>query len=148
MENTTLSEEFIPYEQSLALKELGFDEPCFVYIYTGDTGNNIDHIIETKPSLAKNYNLDLLCISKPLYQQAFSFFREKHNWQSQIEATKDQYSFKLGYNFYLWNNITGEEINTEPKGRPSGDWIFESYQESQLECIKTLIEICRNAKKE
>ena len=24
-----MNKEFIPYEQALALKELGFDEPCF-----------------------------------------------------------------------------------------------------------------------
>ena len=27
-----MEKEFIPYEQALALKELGFDEPCLVYI--------------------------------------------------------------------------------------------------------------------
>ncbi len=26
-----MNKEFIPYEQALALKELGFDEPCFGY---------------------------------------------------------------------------------------------------------------------
>jgi hypothetical protein len=26
-----MEKEFIPYEQALALKELGFDEPCFAW---------------------------------------------------------------------------------------------------------------------
>ena len=26
-----MEKEFIPYEQALALKELGFNEPCFAY---------------------------------------------------------------------------------------------------------------------
>ncbi len=30
----SLEKEFVPYEQSLALKELGFDEPCFAF-YNG-----------------------------------------------------------------------------------------------------------------
>lgn len=33
----TLDKEFIPYQEALALKELGFDEPCFgFYTYKGE----------------------------------------------------------------------------------------------------------------
>ena len=34
--NTNYEKDFVPYEQALALKELGFDEPCFgFYTYKG-----------------------------------------------------------------------------------------------------------------
>ena len=58
-----MNKEFVPYEQALALKELGFDEPCLMYYdYSWtlvDSG-----VYECKA---------------PLYQQAFRWFREKYN---------------------------------------------------------------------
>ena len=61
----SLEKEFIPYEQALALKELGFDEPCFGYFYTKDK------FFDTK---IKNSQLDEeVSVSSPLYQQAFQF---------------------------------------------------------------------------
>ena len=58
-----MNKEFVPYEQALALKELGFDEPCFGYYDEG--GNLYTEMVEV--------------LKAPLYQQAFRFFREKHN---------------------------------------------------------------------
>ena len=73
----------------------------------------------------------------------FRWFREKYDWQSSIEATRDQHSRKLGYNYWLWNHKTGEEHHTMPNNRPSGDWIFETYEEAELACIIKLIEIAK-----
>ncbi len=74
---------------------------------------------------------------------AFRWFREKYDWQSSIEATRDQHRHKLGYNYWLWNHKTGEEHHTMPNNRPSGDWIFETYEEAELGCIIKLIEITK-----
>jgi hypothetical protein len=52
-----MNKEFIPYEQALALKELGFDEPCM----SSKDMNNGEGLIQL-----------------PLYQQAFRWFREKY----------------------------------------------------------------------
>jgi hypothetical protein len=57
-----MENEFIPYEQALALKELGFDEPCFGYYDEG--GNLYTEMVEV--------------LKAPLYQQAFRWFREKY----------------------------------------------------------------------
>lgn len=73
----------------------------------------------------------------------FRWFREKYDWQATIEATSDQHSRKLGYNYWLWNHKTGEEHHTMPNNRPSGDWIFETYEEAELACIIKLIEIAK-----
>ncbi len=61
--------EFIPYEQSLELKELGFDEPCL-------DGYGIHGDLWMK-RLSKQSEVDGTCLA-PLYQQAFRWFREKH----------------------------------------------------------------------
>jgi hypothetical protein len=125
--------EFIPYEQALDLKELGFDEPCFVFIYTGDTGNNVDHIIETKPSLSKNHNLDFLCISKPTFSQAFRWFREKYNLISNVDSL--HYACELKINKFIYKIV-------QKTGSGTYD-IYDTYEEAELECLKKLIEIVK-----
>ena len=49
--------EFIDYTEAIALKELGFDEPCMS---------------------SRDMNNGKGLIQIPLYQQAFRWFREKH----------------------------------------------------------------------
>jgi len=43
--NTNYLKDFVPHEPSLALKELGFDEPCFGKIY--DDGGSEQYYNET-----------------------------------------------------------------------------------------------------
>ena len=65
-----MENEFIPYEQAIALKELGFDEPCFGYW-------NIDPYLP-KPTfnLVKPFEHEW-CLPAPLYQQAFRWLYQK-----------------------------------------------------------------------
>ena len=74
----------------------------------------------------------------------FRWFREQFNWQSSIEATKDQLDHELGYNYWIWNSETGEEYHTMPKNRPFGGWCFTTFEEAQIECIKELISTIKN----
>ena len=124
----TMENEFVTYTQALALKELGFDKPCFRYIYTGDTGNNIDRYEEVEPSRAINYNHDSLCISQPLKQQVFRWFREKYGYWSYIkEATKGTCRFNI------------EKF--DEKFFNSG--LFGSYEDAESACIDKLIEMVK-----
>lgn len=65
-----MEKEFIPYEQALALKELGFDEPCFG---TWDRPDKlwIGHV------LGIDYTPDDTILA-PTFSQVFRFFREKY----------------------------------------------------------------------
>jgi hypothetical protein len=120
-----MEKEFIPYEQALALKELGFNKPCLAYYdyYTKGVPLNI-------------YESDDGCGQPaPLYQQAFRWFREKHKLYHTINMfgdwDKPQYS-------YL---VSGRTMNN-----PAHMWHFEdkdSYEEAELECLKKLIEIVK-----
>jgi len=142
-----MNQEFIPYEQALALKELGFDEPCFAFWSDIEdnkfTGNYTIRIglesIENKIQGIRYKGF----LSAPTYSQAFRWFREKYDWQHSIDPTADQHSHKLGYNYWIWNYKTGEEHYTMPKNRPTGDWEYETYEEAELECLKKLIEIVK-----
>ena len=62
-----MEKEFIPYEQAVALKELGFDEKCLsCYLYEVETFSwELNYQIS-------NNSIPWI-ISAPLYQQAFSF---------------------------------------------------------------------------
>jgi hypothetical protein len=141
-----MNNEFVSYEIALKLKELGFNEPCIF-------GYNDYHVLRSK--IASSFDGDFVKwnekydrdLKAPLYQQAFRFFREQFNWQSQIEATNDQHNHELGFNYFIWNNITGEEYHTMPKDSPFGDWCFKTYEEAQKECILDLISIIKNLKK-
>ena len=134
-----MEKEFIPYEQALALKELGFDEPCFGYFdpLLGDYVIINNDCINPKPTLF-NHNLSSIVVSAPLYQQAFRWFREK--------------GFEINFTFhkeYLENGDKNVyEVNVEDINSSKVYFItplngFKSYEEAELECLKKLIEIVK-----
>jgi hypothetical protein len=117
-----MEKEFIPYEQAVALKELGFDEKCLsCYLYEVETFSwELNYQIS-------NNSIPWI-ISAPLYQQAFRWFREKHKLDSyHIEPTKDSHGDRcygvMGLRTAIFN------------GR------FDSYEEAEVECLKKLIQI-------
>lgn len=65
---------FVPYEIALALKELGFDEPCFGY-YNGQ-GNHIGEEGKMNSNCNKLGMHGAYC-TVPLYQQAFRWLYQK-----------------------------------------------------------------------
>lgn len=71
------SKDFITYEQALALKELGFDEPCiaFGYLYEGIERFLISTVYNTNSSWLTSE--DRSFISRPTYSQAFRWLYQK-----------------------------------------------------------------------
>ena len=121
-----MQKEFIPYEQSLALKELGFDEPCFYpFQYLAADPNTIDRSYADY----KNWNKNNKLISAPLYQQAFRWFREKYELAHNIHP--------MTYDCYVVNQ-------KNPSIDDIGD--FNTYEEAELACLKKLIEIIKQNK--
>ena len=92
-----MEKEFIPYEQALALKELGFDELCL-------KSYGIDGLL--------NQNDSSLYLSAPLYQQAFRFFREKYKSNFIIGFGNDGGYYRIGNLFSKWYK-TYEEAELE-----------------------------------
>jgi len=129
-----MEKEFIPYEQALDLKELGFDEPCFGYYKpNGELDYIENHILKDFPYLAKNSEWQDL-VAAPTYSQAFRWFREKYD----IDITNHLYNTNKGgdtreYQYEI-NLSYGKPIKLEPK----------PYKEAELECLKKLIEIVKN----
>jgi hypothetical protein len=114
MSNIPTAEEFIPYEQAQALKQLGFDEPCMGY---RDGGGHL--MIKEMPHCA---------ISAPTFSQTFRWFREKYNLKFHIREDN-------------WNNWCSVYILISDEHERVGDYL--TYEEAELECLKKLIQIIK-----
>jgi hypothetical protein len=130
-----MQEQFIPYEQALALKELGFDEPCFGYYI--ELKNPQEGII----TIDKCEN-DIDGVLAPLWQQAFDWFRDKHN------LFADLYTVNVGcieYCFQIVDLYSEECLYDNFKGAANSySGIFNFYEEARLACLEKLIEIVKN----
>jgi hypothetical protein len=120
-----MSKEFIPYEQALELKELGFNELCLFY-YADNEALRIYHQSEIYDDL----------VGAPLYQQAFRWFREKHNLKGGILYIGGLKPETTWWDIYVVGHYNIEYNEMEMKYQP--------YEEAELDCLKKLIEIVKN----
>lgn len=131
-----MNKEFVPYEQALALKELGFDEQCLA-LYDLDGKITIEFVNWKN---AKNRKSNYL-IAAPLYQQAFRWFREKYNLDGSLSV--DVWNTRK-VSWRITGGIEGKIfVNNENE---LYDWEsdeFNNYEEAELECLKKLIEIAQ-----
>ena len=129
-----IENEFIPYEQALDLKELGFDESCLSF-------KDFDYSLEIG-DITKNSSWSSEIISIPLYQQAFRWFREKYGLSSSIISKMSNNKRKV---WYLINELDNRIIPSMYfKSYPKG--FFKDEDEAELECLKKLIEIVKEQK--
>lgn len=135
-----MEKEFIPYEQALDLKELGFDEPClFAYYGKSDISNfkESDYVLcgdRHNTSFQKDGR-----VSAPLYQQVFRWFREKYQLSSWIYTSDDKkfyYSILKNKHFMISEFYTVTKIKIPNK-------IYNTYEESELACLNKLIRIVK-----
>jgi hypothetical protein len=125
-----MEKEFVPYELALRMKQLGFDEPCFAYF----KDEEFQYPNPYEPF--KNSEMKSWCITAPLYQQAFRFFREKYRLKGEVDTADtvwSKWSFNIelkGSSYILYSGLT-EKI------------YFKSYEEAELECLNKLIEIVK-----
>lgn len=129
-----MEKEFIPYEQALALKELGFDEECFSYVkHLGydSSKEKVRVLSEVSRSQIEDMGLPLLKI--PTFSQAFRWFREKYNGVCEITRKEDGNHSE----FSGWIFIDNKRINI------ISYWDSKTYEEVELECLKKLIEIVK-----
>lgn len=125
-----MEKEFIPYEEALALKELGFNAKCCgafdkkkkLQISTSDYWDN-QSLFSLNGYFGKN---TYRCLA-PLYQQAFRWFREKY----EIDGWVIPYMSSVGKS---WCYIINFESSNED---------YDTYEIAQLFCIKELIEIVK-----
>jgi len=135
--NTNYEKEFVLYEQALALKELGFDEPCFA-VYIDKT-----LIIEDDWLYSTNQDtfIESSNFTAPLYSQAFRWFREKYVLLGFIEPANG-YEDKSLFAFYICDDEQNIVDDSHSYSKDSS-LHFRTYEEAELECLKKLIEIVK-----
>ena len=135
-----MDKNFTPYEESLALKELGFDEPCLSWF--SDRSIRIVGVngcaLSSLP-VNSNFNGDDEFVTAPLYQQAFRWFRKEHNLRSFVDTRVYDVDSPNQW-IYDFQIKMGNGVDTQPFY--SGD--FDSYEEAELACLKKLIQIVKN----
>lgn len=114
-----MDKQFIPYEQSLELKELGLIEPCFGFYddYNVPIGGSY-------PCLGNN--------RATLWQQAFDWFREVYGYEiSIVKRTPTSYKFEIS------------KLVTEGDDYFFNDFSFSTFQEARFACLNKLIELAK-----
>lgn len=139
-----MEKEFIPYQQALELKELGFNEDCFGY-YEKESKNLVINynntpltkLQEVRPTLYiidnTNNVLPQWAVSAPLYQQVFKWFREKYGLFSNIQEYNKDGSLIIEVRknkIEVLKKMTNFDVN--------------EYEKAELECINKLIEIVKD----
>ena len=153
-----IAKDFIPYDEAVLLKTLGFNEICFVcYVnedYTGQddlffTIEDIELVlIDSDFKRNSDFNES---ITAPAYQQVFDWFRIEHNLLIMQNFTTDiifsddkEYDNKKGGD---QNKLTYYfSIN-----KPDGDSFinygktddYKSFDDARLACVKRLINIIK-----
>ena len=120
---------FATYNQSLALKKLGFDMPCFGWY---EHNGNFYYCYQeglVPPSPSKK--LIKGCCLAPIKSQVFEWFRKEHKLHGNIIIAETNCGFKIQY--------LSDYIN---------QWFasYESYEEAESACIDKLIEIVQNGR--
>ncbi len=123
-----MEKEFVPYEQALALKELGFDESTYTW---RQHGNGISGDVEGRRDYYNRKGDAYTAL--PLYQQAFRWFREKYKLWSMIYP-------RDGWNYMI------QEVDktTSCFGESWHKQSIANYEEAEQECLIKLIELVKN----
>ena len=116
-----MDKEFTTYNQALALKELGYNEPCLAWYVSKDYGLEIGKVIQT--DLIKD------AVVAPTFYQAFKWFREKHSLYGYTLPRGNNETQKM----HFTNNIDVRE-----------NIFYKTYEEAESSCLDKLIEICKN----
>ena len=125
-----MEKEFIPYEQALKLKELGFDEICLAVYFNNKFKlvkdlniNNVDLHVAT----------EIDAILAPLWQQVVDWFREKYSIFIEIKSGNYFDTFSNSYQFHAFckvfkNGELGRIVIIRDK---QNNHIFQSYENAR-----------------
>ena len=155
-----MEKEFIPYEQALALKELGFDEPCFGYFNEktvtrmSDKGTLSINEIQTWRNTFLSYDGGKNVIpNEDTFKQDLIDNPEKysrHKWGVTVSAPLYQQAFRWfreKYNIQCyWYSNNGKHLKYWIVIQVNSTQPIEFSTKSsipELECLKKLIEIVK-----
>lgn len=156
-----MNKEFVPYDEALALKKLGFDEPCVaeyfhkILTFYYNTKRSVE--IESKwveetlkqatftNSIPNHFDKEKAC-SAPTYSQVFKWFRNTHQLFHEIgidQTTYPKYAFDITRFIGNPNDLTEREWGWEPIPADKNWCLYREYEEAELACLKKLIELIK-----
>ena len=126
-----MNKEFVPYEQALALKELGFVEPCVYYV--DKDNNSYIYNFQTHPDeFIEGCGVNV--IPTPTFSQAFRWFREKYDLRIWIESNRGVLFYE-----YIIATTNPSFINRQF----TNNEVFNTYEEAEQACLDKLIELVK-----
>jgi len=138
-----LDKEFVPYQESLELKELNFNESCFREFHFKKLVNNSTGSEITNYELIELYGEEDV-VAAPTFSQAFRWFREKYGLKHDIDD--DNVGTKFYYRIKSYTNKFDNYDDIIKPMREEKDWAkieFKTYEEAELACLRKLIEIVK-----
>ena len=147
-----MEKQFLTCEQSLRLKTLGFNEPCFGYYVDGEL-RGINLGIEEMGGFGPYYkrfgfhtiknsdvtNMNKIIATAPLRQQAFDWFRNKYRLSHIIYDLLDDYEATV----IEWTLSEDKIVHEFPQRKnieyPNNR--FDSWDEAETACIIKIIDI-------
>ena len=124
-----MNKEFVPYEEALALKELGYE------------GDIIGMYDEDKYlfTLHEQDDIEDEWLPAPLYQQSFRWFIERYN---KLHAINIDLSDNLDNKVFVYTveDELGSIIDRSEE--------YKNYEEAELACLRKLIEIVKQKKED
>lgn len=137
-----MTADFVPYQEALELKALGFDINCFGYYdHTGELFFNTNSQPVGKDWVWKgNELLPTDMVLAPTLSQAFRWFREKYGLRIRNYGSIN-YSGGLSEYFEIFKYGYG----TSDKSLSIETGAL-TYEEAELACLRKLIEIIKSQK--
>lgn len=126
-----MKNQFAPYQESIELKELGFNEPCIAKYINKQFSMNVagEWYKHNSNEITNGW------VSAPLWQQVFEWFRVTYNLEGQVKSWKEKGGIIYHYSV--------QKIG-EPSIFRSIDCATPTYEEAQLKCLQKLIQIIKN----
>jgi hypothetical protein len=131
-----MEKEFVPYELAWELKHLGFDEPCLAFYLDNDKKSFTKCMerADTNTWLKEHMKVYGDATTAPLFQQAFRWFREKHDLYGEVKLTSVNLPNETDFAWYAYDG----------SGYGWEDNVFqETYEEAELACLQKLIELVK-----
>ena len=132
-----MTKEFIPYQQGLQLKELGFDEPCWAWWHIEDCDIRFCYSDQRSPIINSR---ETEIVGLPTYSQAFRWFREKCDLYVDLFVDDDK-TFGFMISYFLDKDYFYERVD-KPIQRK-----YTTYEEAEQACLEQLIQIVNDQRR-
>jgi hypothetical protein len=149
-----MEKEFVIYSLALRMKKLGYNGSCFAFYQVENFEekpcgvDDRDEYIRTGFATCKNSEIPEHFTSAPTWQQAFRWFREKHDLHAEpytADMGAIEYCFRirdLYSEIYVYDNLIRVGIY-DNLIRVDGSYhgTFNTLEDAELACLEKLIQI-------